>query len=83
MYLSKYFQSSLFVYPGVLVVTRETNILCAISSDECQGFEESCLSDAIGTKWIWDLIIFEERRETRNEAVLKEPVLNQRFKMSD
>ena len=60
-----------------------------ISSDECRRFEDSWVSDASRRKWNWVLNIFEEWRETRNEAVLKvensgEPVLNQRIdEMSD
>ena len=60
-----------------------------ISSDECRRFEDSWVSDASRRKWNWVLNIFEEWRETRNEAVLKvehsgEPLLNQRIdKMSD
>ena len=53
-------------------------------SDECRRFEDSWVSDASRRKWNWVLNIFEEWRETRNEAVLKvensgEPVLNQRI----
>ena len=60
-----------------------------ISSDECRRFEDSWVSDASRRKWNWVLNVFEEWRETRNEAVLKvensgEPVLNQRVaQMSD
>ena len=60
-----------------------------ISSDECRRFGDSWVSDACRRKWNWVLNIFEEWRETRNEAVLKvehsgEPVLNQRIdEMSD
>ena len=60
-----------------------------ISSDECRRFEDSWVSDASRRKWNWVLNIFEEWRETRNEAVLKvensgEPVPNQRIdEMSD
>ena len=59
-----------------------------ISSDECRRFEDSWVSDASRRKWNWVLIIFEEWRETRNEAVLKvdnsgEPVLNQRMSDED
>ena len=60
-----------------------------ISSDECRRFEDSWVSDASRRKWNWVLNIFEEWRETRNEAVLKvensgEPVLNHRIaEMSD
>ena len=49
----------------------------------------SWVSDASRRKWNWVLNIFEEWRETRNEAVLKVensggPVLNQRItEMSD
>ena len=55
-----------------------------ISSDECRRFEDSWVSDASRGKWNWVLNIFEEWRETRNEAVLKVensggPVLNQRI----
>ena len=51
-----------------------------ISSDECRRFEDSWVSDASRRKWNWVLNVFEEWRETRNEAVLKvensgEPVL--------
>ena len=42
-------------------------ILC----DECERFEDSSVSDASRRKWNWVLNIFEEWRETRNEAVLK------------
>ena len=55
----------------------------------CRRFEDSWVSDASRRKWNWVLNIFEEWRETRNEAVLKvensgEPVLNQRIdEMSD
>ncbi|KAK2565248.1 hypothetical protein P5673_011199 [Acropora cervicornis] len=61
----------------------------SISSDECRRFEDSWVSDASRRKWNWVLNIFEEWRETSNEAVLKvensgEPVLNQRVdEMSD
>ena len=60
-----------------------------ISSDECRRFEDSWVSDASRRKWNWVPNIFEEWRETRNEAVLKvensgEPVLHQRIaEMSD
>ena len=60
-----------------------------ISSDECRRFEDRLASDASRRKWNWVLNIFEEWRETRNEAALKvetsgEPVLNQHIdEMSD
>ena len=55
-----------------------------ISSDECRRFEDSWVSDASRRKLNWVLNVFEEWRETRNEAVLKvehsgKPVLNQRI----
>ena len=60
-----------------------------ISSDGYRRFEASWVSDASQRKWNWVPKIFQEWRETRNEAVLKveksgEPVLNQRIdEMSD
>ena len=42
-----------------------------ISSDERRRFEDSWVSDASRRKWNWVLNIFEERRETRSEALLK------------
>ncbi|XP_067029455.1 uncharacterized protein [Acropora muricata] len=92
-------------YDGMGVSTSEGNGKCLednagisegsgrfrapISSDECRRFEDSWVSDASRRKWNWVLNIFEEWRETSNEAVLKvensgEPVLNQRIdEMSD
>ncbi|XP_067054073.1 uncharacterized protein [Acropora muricata] len=92
-------------YDGMGVSTSEGNGKCLednagisegsgrfrapISSDECRKFEDSWVSDASRRKWNWVLNIFEEWRETRNEAVLKvensgEPLLNQRIdEMSD
>ncbi|XP_067029693.1 uncharacterized protein [Acropora muricata] len=87
-------------YDGMGVSTSEGNGKCLednagisegngrfrapISSDECRRFEDSWVSDASRRKWNWVQNIFEEWRETRNEAVLKvensgEPELNQRI----
>ena len=60
-----------------MVVTKEWKI-------SCRRFEDSWVSNASRTKWNRVLNIFEEWRETRNEAVLKiensgEPVLTQRI----
>ena len=61
------------------LLLRSGRFRAPISSDEC-----SWVSDASRRKLNWVLNVFEEWRETRNEAVLKvehsgKPVLNQRI----
>ena len=43
-----------------------------ITASECEKFGKSWVSDASRRKWAWVLKVFEEWKQHRNEAVLKE-----------
>ena len=59
-------------WPLVFLSSGEQRFRRLISSFECEIFEESWVSKASSRKWAWVLVVFDQRRVERDEAVLKE-----------